>query len=364
MHIMPAQVSVLPEYTPSRLERRVDLCPVPIPGATPGYNPHSASSHTPPPPMGFPRVGFLHGESSSTGHSSLTTTNVVSQPQRVELEANLWQDRLELCQVIHIMVEWLNSQHTVRFQLIKAWKEWVLAVQLTVLAWSEHAPPYWQTVLNRATALYGQYCSMSPAQRAMYETNIHIVHLWPGQKMLKKDAVETRLTEPKTINDCVTRLRTYLQDAHVAIGILEVFAPVHNVQLKPIRVCTVMRTFVKHVCSLNSTLRTKIVILGEVNENMPITSLLQWASHVLGFMAEKVNDDKQIRRVRRRVMVKVRRPVQILSHLSSRSQSMTEYASSTHQIVVVGTERSVHVFIRHSVEVMESVIIAVLRITH
>eukprot|EP00971_Amphidinium_carterae_P350412 6491530-Amphidinium_carterae.1 len=79
-----------------------------------------------------------------------------------------------------------------------------------------------------------------------------------GQKMLKKgifevdkmlletmrqsfleiaviDAVETRLTEPKTVSDCVSKLRTYLQDAHVAIGILDAFGPVQNIHLNPIR---------------------------------------------------------------------------------------------------------------------------------
>eukprot|EP00971_Amphidinium_carterae_P033840 666490-Amphidinium_carterae.2 len=126
-------------------------------------------------------------------------------------------------------------------------------MQLTVAGWNEHAPPYWQTVLNRATALHGQYCSTSPAQKAVYETLdqmglvIHgyntlvassnsievplrpcLVEALPqGQKMLKKgifevekmlfesmrqnlpsesfqkiaviDAVKTRLTEPKAI---------------------------------------------------------------------------------------------------------------------------------------------------------------------
>eukprot|EP00971_Amphidinium_carterae_P067965 1344968-Amphidinium_carterae.2 len=53
-----AQVSALPEYTPSRMERRVNPCPMPtaVP-VIPCHAPNSPSSYTPPPPMGYPTLG-------------------------------------------------------------------------------------------------------------------------------------------------------------------------------------------------------------------------------------------------------------------------------------------------------------------
>eukprot|EP00971_Amphidinium_carterae_P255247 5067010-Amphidinium_carterae.1 len=97
------------------------------------------------------------------------------------------------------------------------------------------------------------------------------------------NAVETRLAEPKTLPDCVTKLRTYIQDIQIAMGILQVFGPAQqNVQINPIRVCAVIRAFAHHVRTVDSILATKIVLLGELSERMPMLNFAHWAVHLLG----------------------------------------------------------------------------------
>eukprot|EP00971_Amphidinium_carterae_P342551 6481892-Amphidinium_carterae.1 len=36
--------------------------------------------------------------------------------------------------------------------------------------WNEHAPGYWKNTVDRATALYGQYCAMDSEAKAAVET--------------------------------------------------------------------------------------------------------------------------------------------------------------------------------------------------
>eukprot|EP00971_Amphidinium_carterae_P105050 2080064-Amphidinium_carterae.1 len=36
--------------------------------------------------------------------------------------------------------------------------------------WNEHAPLYWKSTVDKATALYGQYCAMSGNDKAAVET--------------------------------------------------------------------------------------------------------------------------------------------------------------------------------------------------
>eukprot|EP00971_Amphidinium_carterae_P252172 5006793-Amphidinium_carterae.2 len=56
------------------------------------------------------------------------------------------------------------------------------------------------------------------------------------------DAVETRLVEPKSLPECVTKLRTYIHDILIAFGILQAFGPSQqSVHVNPIKVCAVMR---------------------------------------------------------------------------------------------------------------------------
>eukprot|EP00971_Amphidinium_carterae_P179185 3554361-Amphidinium_carterae.1 len=63
----------------------------------------------------------------------------------------------------------LQLKGNVPFNLIKQWKEWTLAVQAQVAGWNERFPQYWVSVLNKATAAYSHYCTLSPADRQMFE---------------------------------------------------------------------------------------------------------------------------------------------------------------------------------------------------
>eukprot|EP00971_Amphidinium_carterae_P024300 479626-Amphidinium_carterae.4 len=103
------------------------------------------------------------------------------------------------------------------------------------------------------------------------------------------DAVETRLAEPKSLPECVNKLRTYIHDIQIAFGILHALGPSQqNVNVTPIKVCAVMRAFADHVRSVDSYLATKIVMMGQPSENVPIQSLVQYAVQLLGIMAERV----------------------------------------------------------------------------
>eukprot|EP00971_Amphidinium_carterae_P192480 3819629-Amphidinium_carterae.1 len=79
------------------------------------------------------------------------------------------------------------------------------------------------------------------------------------------DSMESRLPEPSNIAECSNKLRIYLQDLRIADGLLRSLGSTGNsVQLNSIKVFQVLRTFIMHVCKLDSTLSTKIVMLGDI----------------------------------------------------------------------------------------------------
>eukprot|EP00971_Amphidinium_carterae_P230378 4572141-Amphidinium_carterae.1 len=202
--------------------------------------------------------------------------------------------------------------------------------EVTVASWNEQFPIYWTGVLDKATAAYSRYCSISASEKATLEANeqmgviasdynafiastnsMEVVlrqafrdALPQGSKMLMTgivnsdkmlldvmrkhlpsdsfvkigviDSVESRLAEPHTIAECSNNLRVYLQDLRITDGSLRSLGssgPRTSVQLNSIKVYQALRTFVSHVCTLDSTLSTKIVLLGEINESMDIDQL-------------------------------------------------------------------------------------------
>eukprot|EP00971_Amphidinium_carterae_P024299 479626-Amphidinium_carterae.3 len=60
----------------------------------------------------------------------------------------------------------LHFNSKIPFQVVKTWKEWTNAVQFAASNWNEHAPLYWKSVVDRATYVYGQYCTMSSNDKA------------------------------------------------------------------------------------------------------------------------------------------------------------------------------------------------------
>eukprot|EP00971_Amphidinium_carterae_P214685 4260291-Amphidinium_carterae.1 len=176
------------------------------------------------------------------------------------------------------------------FQLVKTWKEWTNAVQLTMSNWNEQAPLYWKDTVDKATALYGQYCAMDSNSKAAVESadqlgmasykyntlivsnnSIEIVlrqaltealpqgnamvtyGIYTAERMLfytmRKnlptenflkiavvDAIETRLAEPKSLRECVNKTRTYIHDVQIAYGMLSAFGPTQqNVDFNPVK---------------------------------------------------------------------------------------------------------------------------------
>eukprot|EP00971_Amphidinium_carterae_P150428 2982398-Amphidinium_carterae.1 len=117
-------------------------------------------------------------------------------------------------------------------------------------------------------------------------------------KLSLVDGIESKLKEPSNIADCSKTLRTYLQDLRIADGMLASLGSTGTrIQLNTIKVFQVLRTFVSHVCKLDTTLSTKIVLLGDVTENMSIDQLTGWALRVLGVIAEHVQQDKNMKQM-------------------------------------------------------------------
>eukprot|EP00971_Amphidinium_carterae_P348591 6490580-Amphidinium_carterae.1 len=223
-------------------------------------------------------------------------------------------------------------------------------------AWHETAPAYWLHVLNGATGLYSRYCSLSSTQKTLFEANEQIdviagggySQLVPssnsikillrqalcealpqGSKMLMRgivnsermlfdvmrrnlpsnsfvqialvDALEVRLAEPRTIPECSNKLRTYLQELKIAEGILGSLVATANArpitQINTIKVYQVLCTFVTHLCTLDVTIATKVVMLGDVSEASTLQQLIQWAIMILGLTVEKVQEDKNTKQL-------------------------------------------------------------------
>eukprot|EP00971_Amphidinium_carterae_P318929 6339738-Amphidinium_carterae.1 len=112
----------------------------------------------------------------------------------------------------------------------------------------------------------------------------------PTENFLKiavVDTIETRLSEPKNLQECVNKIRTYIHDVQIAFGILQAFGPSQqNVHVNPVKVCAVLRAFADHVRTVDSYLATKIVMMGQPSENAPTQQLVQYAVQLLGIMAE------------------------------------------------------------------------------
>eukprot|EP00971_Amphidinium_carterae_P297948 5920401-Amphidinium_carterae.1 len=334
-------------------------------------------AHIPPPPAGYPTLGFVAPNSGSTGNTahaandSLTTTNLCATPQsfysgigasagtppmaasaRVVTPTGPKQPTVAELKKTQSKLPSLHFNSKIPFQLVKTWKEWTVAVRFSVSNRNEHAPFYWKSMVDRATALYGQCCPTSSNDKAAVETtdqpgmaaqeyntliastnSIELVlrqalteALPQGNTMLQFgiyttermlfytmrknlptknflkiaviDAVETRLTEPKSLPECVAKLRTYIHDIQIAFGILHAFGPSQqNVHVNPIKVCAVMRAFADHVRTVYSYLAAKIVMMGQPSENLPIQQLVQYAVQLLGIMAERVSEEKSTKQI-------------------------------------------------------------------
>eukprot|EP00971_Amphidinium_carterae_P157253 3117460-Amphidinium_carterae.1 len=117
----------------------------------------------------------------------------------------------------------------------------------------------------------------------------------PSDSFLKLsllDGVESKIKEPSTLAECSTTLRVYLQDLRIADGMLGSLGAAtavggrSRIQLNSIKIFQVLRTFVTHVQKLDTTLSTRIVLLGDITENMELDELVTWALRVLGLMAD------------------------------------------------------------------------------
>eukprot|EP00971_Amphidinium_carterae_P083614 1655201-Amphidinium_carterae.1 len=77
------------------------------------------------------------------------------------------------------------------------------------------------------------------------------------------NAIEADLAQPKTLVECLAKLRTYLQDCQIAINMLNTIGKTRNVELSTLRVCNVLAGFVHHVSCLDTVLTTRIELLGQ-----------------------------------------------------------------------------------------------------
>eukprot|EP00971_Amphidinium_carterae_P113283 2244145-Amphidinium_carterae.1 len=201
-------------------------------------------------------------------------------------------------------------------------------------AWHESAPAYWLQVLN-ATGLYSRYCTLSSTQKTLFEANeqIDVIAgggynqlvtssnsieillrqalsdaLPQGSKMLMKGIVNsermlfdvTRRNSPS--NSFVqVALVDSLEELKIAEGILGSLVATANArpitQINTIKVYQVLRTFVTHLCTVDVTIATKLVMLGDVSEDSTLQQLIQWAIMILGLTVEKVKEDKNTKQL-------------------------------------------------------------------
>eukprot|EP00971_Amphidinium_carterae_P283619 5630678-Amphidinium_carterae.1 len=115
------------------------------------------------------------------------------------------------------------------------------------------------------------------------------------------DSLEVRLAEPRTIAECSIKLQTYLQELKIAEGILGSLVATTNArpvtQINTIKVYQVLRIFVTHLCSLDVTVATKVIMLGDVTEDSMLQQLMNWAIMILGLIVEKVQVEKNTKQL-------------------------------------------------------------------
>eukprot|EP00971_Amphidinium_carterae_P007854 155550-Amphidinium_carterae.1 len=109
------------------------------------------------------------------------------------------------------------------------------------------------------------------------------------------NAIETDLAQPKTLTECMNKVRTYLQDCQIAINMLNSIGGSKNVELSTSRVYNALACFIHHVSCLDTVLTTRIELLGQVTDNDTLPALFTWATKVLGLVAERVREDKQFK---------------------------------------------------------------------
>eukprot|EP00971_Amphidinium_carterae_P219662 4361083-Amphidinium_carterae.1 len=120
----------------------------------------------------------------------------------------------------------------------------------------------------------------------------------PTESFLKLgvvNAIDANLAQPKTLAECLSKLRTYLQDCQIAINMLNTIGKTNNVVLSTLRVYNVLAGFVHHVSGMDAVLTTRIELLGQVSDSHTLQALFTWATKVLGLIAERVREDKQFR---------------------------------------------------------------------
>eukprot|EP00971_Amphidinium_carterae_P127901 2533210-Amphidinium_carterae.2 len=59
----------------------------------------------------------------------------------------------------------------------------------------------------------------------------------------------------------------------------------------------VLKVFVHHMCSLDTVLTTKVTLLGNMSDSMPLQTVLTWSTSVLGLAAERASEEKHMRQV-------------------------------------------------------------------
>eukprot|EP00971_Amphidinium_carterae_P253676 5036058-Amphidinium_carterae.2 len=291
----------------------------------------------------FPTLGELRGPSSS----SLPTTNRVShsagyswneshsgsgpvpmaasaRPTTVPQSSSHSGPTLADLWKVKTTLPVLQLQGNVAFNLIKTFKEWTLTVQATVGGCNERFPDYWISVLDKATAAYSRFCSLSPSERTIIEAeeqmrviagnyNTMVTSTNPLEIVLRQalcDAlpqghhvlVNGIVDSDKMLLDVMRKklpseaaFRLICQTWSNRQYRIEVTGT--RVQLNSIKVFQVLRTFVSHVCKLDTTLSTKIVMLGDVTETMDIDQLTGWALRVLGVMADHAQQDKNMKQL-------------------------------------------------------------------
>eukprot|EP00971_Amphidinium_carterae_P212640 4220181-Amphidinium_carterae.1 len=106
------------------------------------------------------------------------------------------------------------------------------------------------------------------------------------------NAIEADLVQPKTLAECLSKLRTYLQDCQIAVNMLNKIGKTRNVELSTLRVYNVLACFVHHVSGLDAILTTRVELLGQITDSNTLQELFLWATKVLGLIAERVREDK------------------------------------------------------------------------
>ena len=279
---------------------------------------------------------FGHTSASTLGSQAASTYAAAQTAQAFEASG---VSMGELRKIKTILPK-LNFVGSTAFQQLKCWREWTINVQLEVSLWHETASSFWLNIVEEATAKYASWCALSVQEKSrltaesfllqdlsvvppaspleavfrnalrdalpqhakftskgIYKSTemlleIMKLHL-PSESFIQLgvvDTVECHIPVVKNLSEATAKLRDYLRDLRLALHILS--RARNPATLNPLKIYSVIRTFVQHMATLDNVLSTRVIMKGYPAEGTSISEMHLYAQEILGMTVERVREDK------------------------------------------------------------------------